>query len=107
MFEQESRRDRAADERVSTERFCTLPRTRRHNDLRPLSLVEIASKDVIPDDTVFRDTQRERRTRIPVPDLGRIDAMPARLFARLQKEIDRGAVGAARRVFRIVANVSR
>ena len=37
----------------------------------------------------------ERRARVPVPDLGGVDAVPARDLARGEQEIDRGGGGAA------------
>src|SRR5262249_37354302 len=45
----------------------------------------------------------QRRARVIVPGLDRIDAMPVRAFATRQQEIDRGRIGASLRVVALVA----
>src|SRR5271155_3328839 len=85
MLEQESRRDGAADKRICTQRLRALPRARRHDDLRVLSLREIAAEHEILHDAILRDAERKRRTRIPMPDLGSVYPVPVRTLVRLQE----------------------
>ena len=94
-----SRRDRAAHQCPRAEAFGSLPVAGRHDTLRPLAHRDVRADLHAADRAAgSRHLQHQRRTRVVVPDLGRIDAMPVRSLALRQQEIDRGGSGAAVRI---------
>lgn len=93
--ELKARRDGAAHQRPVAERFGGLPGTCRHGCLRTFARCEIATQRHAFDTTRLRDFQRERRARIPMPNLDRVNAMPVRALAACKQEVDCGGCGAA------------
>src|SRR5690606_23075571 len=73
---------RAADQGPVAEARRRLPPAGRHDLLRPLPVLEIrAETALLACAAVRRQGKPERGTRIPVPDLGGIDAVPVRALA--------------------------
>src|SRR5207237_10618348 len=86
----EARRDGAADQCPGAKAFGGLPAISGHHYLRPLGGFEVGPEDIFVDDSaLMAEAEPERGTRVPVPDLGGIDAMPGRIVASLQQIIDR------------------
>ena len=70
--------------------------TGRHHALRPLAHREVRAQLHAPDRPAFRGHfEHQRRARVIVPHLDRIDTMPARALAACHQEIDRRRGGAA------------
>jgi len=89
--ELEARRHRATDERPVAERFGCLPGVHRHRRLRTFAGVKIGSEHHALDaPRRLRNLQREWRTRIPVPDFDRVNAMPVRTLTACEQKVDRG-----------------
>ena len=82
-----SRRDRAAHQCPRAEAFGSLPVVGRHDALRPLAHRDVGAELHAADRAAGSShLQHQRRTRVVVPDLGRIDAMPVRSLALRQQE---------------------
>ena len=98
--ELEAGRNRTADQRPRAEAVRLLPGARRHDGLRALAGGEVdAQRSVAARACIVGDGEEQRRAGMPVPDLGRIDPVPARNLAVAQQEIDGGG-GRARAVRR-------
>src|SRR3954470_14955130 len=91
LLELEAGRHGATDEAVIPLAARHLPGAWRHHQLRNLGLVDVIAQDI----AVSANRQLQWRAAIKMPDLGRIDAMPARDLPRLEQEIDGGRGGAA------------
>src|ERR1700722_1459262 len=86
----ETRHHRAADQRPVAARDRRLPGVRRNDALRALAGREIAAEHDALAAARRRNFELERRARVPMPDLDRVDAMPVRTLAARQQKIDRG-----------------
>src|SRR4051812_46578138 len=84
-------RHRAADQAIVPLAARHLPLAGWHHQLRHLGLVYVIAQEI----ALLADRQFQRRAAIEMPDLRRIDAMPARDLTRLEQEIDGGGEGAA------------
>ena len=104
-----SRRDRAADQRPVAEAFRRLPVARRHDALRPLARRDDRRRASCGGSRPRSSghLEHQRRARIVVPDLDRIDPMPVRALAAREQEIDRRRGRASARIVRASRNVSR
>ena len=85
-----SRRHRAADQGPVAIALGGLPGVRRNDGLRCFAGRDIRAERHAASCTTISNLQRQRRARLIVPDLYRIDAMPVRALAAGQQEIDRG-----------------
>src|SRR5262245_53783855 len=88
--ELECRRHDATDQCPVAIAFCRLPGMRRNDCLRHFTGTEIGTQRHAARPIVVDDLQRQRRTRVIMPALHRVDAMPMRAIAARQQEIDRG-----------------
>ena len=86
----ESRRDRAAHQRILTQRTRALPCVRGHDDLRTFAVFDSrAQHEALRHAAAIGNFQFERRAAMIMPCLRRIDAMPVRDLACLQQKINR------------------
>src|SRR5262245_7512962 len=87
----------AANERPGPEALRLLPGVRRNHRLWAFSRCEVDAEPRVAAPGGIGNRQQQRRAGVPVPDLGRIDAMPARNLAGLEQEVDRRRVGPPQR----------
>src|SRR5215216_6441294 len=92
--EVETGRDRAADQRPGAEAFGLLPSVSGNRRLRPLASRQIGAEPQRGNAVGVHNPERQRRARVPMPDLGGVDAVPARTLAARQQEINRRRSGA-------------
>src|SRR5262247_3933964 len=74
----EAGRHRAADQAPGAAAFRALPCPRRHHGLRSLPGREIRAQLKAAELASIGDPEQERGAGVPMPYLGRIDAVPAR-----------------------------
>ena len=86
MLKLKAGRYRAADQGEVALAARHLPLAGRHHQLRHLGLVDVVAQNV----PVLADRDLQRRAAIEMPDLGGIDAVPARDLPALEQEIDGG-----------------
>ena len=88
----EGRRDGTVDQRPVAERPCRLPGVGGHDNLRSILCFQFLAEPVRLLVLIFRgDGKFQRRTRVMVPDLDGVDAMPGRGLAGAQQVINRCA----------------
>ena len=83
LREIETWRDCAADQAPCAEALRALPAARMHKGLRTLPVQPIGAETKVLAPAVLMQPEQQRRAAISVPELGGIDAMPARDLARL------------------------
>ena len=71
-----------------------LPSVGRHGGLRALAGGKIRSEGNCTMSCIVGDAEDQRRACVPMPDLDRIDAVPARHLALAQQEVDGRGRGA-------------
>lgn len=92
-------RDGAAYQRPVACGFGRLPVIHRHDALWPMASGDVGAEYLDPCRALLGvgGAQTQRRARVKMPDLGRVNLVPVTGRARLEQEIDRGACGAVAR----------
>src|SRR4029078_11051355 len=80
----------AADQRPVAGALGGLPGVRRHDRLGLLAGRKVRPELETPLPVIVSDLQRQRASRVIVPDLDGVDAVPVRTLAARQQEMDRG-----------------
>src|SRR5688572_17557326 len=70
---------------------------RRHGRMRMVAFMPVRTETIFAARFAMLDLKQERRAAMPMPELGRVDLVPARHLARLQQKKDGGGMGAAMR----------
>src|ERR1700754_430098 len=94
----ETRCDGASNQRPVAVAFGGLPNACGYDGLWHFAGGKIRAESNAMMAAVIRNQQRQRTSRVIMPDLDRIDAVPMRAFAARQQEIDRGGNGASVRI---------